>query len=465
MAPECEGKTPREIVCVGAIRARCGPDLLSSETLADCGSPDLCALGEGELCALCEEGDYQCDGADLETCAADHMSWVVAEICDDASLCNDVMGECTDSVCRTGMHDCDGAILLGCNASEDGWVEVETCAEAELCDADNGRCNECVPGNVSCEDSTTLLTCRQDGTGYDESQCTLCTDPGSCCTRTVEECTDPCNGICESGEVCFDGACCTPEAETTTCSDATCGQTVQNNCGQDVSCSDCNGCACPSSQTCNASGCCADSREDTCSGQCGQQTNNCGETVDCGCCGNGECGNNEWCGTTSAGLKCCAQAEATACVGRTCGGTYPEGQCGLSVACNNCQHCSCPSGQVCNGQSCCSPESRDATCGGGGFIGAKCEEQTNNCGQAVNCGPCGDGLECAANKTCVQRACTNHGECGTATGAGPGWACCLGRCERKCRDYAGMYYCDNECKNGVFAEPGTCGTSPNCTTG
>lgn len=104
---------------------------------------------------------------------------------------------------------------------------------------------------------------------------------------------------------------------------------------------------------------------ETCAGKCGGVRNNCRKLVDCGPC------------------RCdpaCGPCER--CNGTTCD------------ACEACCHDACcdGAGAVCHAVSgdCCVPDASALTCEG------KCGEIVNNCGFTVDCGPCREGLTCAA---------------------------------------------------------------------
>jgi hypothetical protein len=104
---------------------------------------------------------------------------------------------------------------------------------------------------------------------------------------------------------------------------------------------------------------------ETCAGKCGGVRNNCKKLVDCGPC---------MCDPA------CGPCER--CNGTTCD------------ACEACCHDACCDGAsaVCHAGSgdCCVPDANEQTCVG------KCGEIVNNCGLAVDCGPCREGLTCAA---------------------------------------------------------------------
>ena len=103
---------------------------------------------------------------------------------DSASRWNDRPSE--TPLCSVGGYRC-GPELERCEEEANGpaWKKLENCSEQGLvCAATLGSCTTCVPETNGCDD-TTVLHCREDGSGFDR---------GETC--------DP-----ELGQACRDGAC------------------------------------------------------------------------------------------------------------------------------------------------------------------------------------------------------------------------------------------------------------------
>jgi hypothetical protein len=200
---DCLGQAPGSIVCAGAERVKCGPDLVSTTTLASCDSAELCLLGSGDQCAACKDGEYRCTGPTLEKCSAGHTSFVTVQTCQSDALCNAGARTCTTAACISGQYQCSGAMLEKCNASQSGFSSVQTCLSASLCDATNGQCDVCVPGAMSCKTGSTSRVCNPDGQGYKNTLCPANTP--SCTGQGVCVCTV--NSTCGYGYACVNGKC------------------------------------------------------------------------------------------------------------------------------------------------------------------------------------------------------------------------------------------------------------------
>jgi hypothetical protein len=98
--------------------------------------------------------------------------------------------------------------------------------------------------------------------------------------------------------------------------------------------------------------------------------------------------------TTSPPPPASQQASCTPnCAERTCGSDGCGGSCGT-----------CGANQVCQGGTCCLPESRSATCAG------RCGTWTNTCGQPVVCSTCPAGQQCLSNGSCAI-VCDDNADC------------------------------------------------------
>lgn len=213
---DCLGQDPGSTLCIGADLVRCGPDLVTTETLDTCGSAQLCLLATEDQCAACTDGEYRCTGATLERCATDHAGFVTVDTCSSTDLCNAGAGACTSTTCVTNQYRCTNDTLERCNSALDGFDVVEQCGSG-LCDATGGECDVCVPGTKSCKSSTETRSCSSDGQTYTDTTC----------AAQTPTCTG--QGVCT----------CADEPASVTCS-GKCG-TVTNNCGNDVACGDCTG--------------------------------------------------------------------------------------------------------------------------------------------------------------------------------------------------------------------------------
>jgi hypothetical protein len=229
MVPICEGQAPGAVVCEGALRHVCGPDLITSET-ETCASPQLCELGVTRSgCAVCQPGEHRCVNNILEECGVDNLQFVPKATCETAALCNAGAGQCTSSVCVVGQRRCTGDQLEVCNASLSGFDPEQACGPG-LCDAVNKRCNQCVPGQKRCA-GTTSLTCNSDGQGETSEACNICVGQGQCadCTNTdLSHCTPNFNKClqrtCAAGQCTLtpnDGAPCGP-CNLSQCLDGVC---------------------------------------------------------------------------------------------------------------------------------------------------------------------------------------------------------------------------------------------------
>jgi hypothetical protein len=107
---------------------------------------------------------------------------------DSASRWTDRPGEAP--LCRVGDYRC-GPELERCEEDADGlvWTELENCSEQGLvCSFSLGACTTCVPESTGC-DETTVLHCRDDGSGFDRGE--------TCDTELGQACRDGgCQNLC-----------------------------------------------------------------------------------------------------------------------------------------------------------------------------------------------------------------------------------------------------------------------------
>jgi len=195
--------------------------------------------------------------------------------------------------------------------------------------------------------------------GQVPNNCGTMLDCGACSCPLVCPVCQTCNtttGHCEANPVYVGQICGAP------------GQVCQTN-GACV----CDDASCPAGQVCNGLACCKPVPDaTTCGGKCGNVVNNCRQTIDCtAVCANAGC---------CAGDGSCQPGTGNAACGPV-GGT-----CDI-----------CPALDVCFNRDCCTP------------VNPSCEptscNQTNNCGQLVNC--CG--AAGAATPGCEGNACCEQG--------------------------------------------------------
>ncbi|PKN19204.1 MAG: hypothetical protein CVU65_18025, partial [Deltaproteobacteria bacterium HGW-Deltaproteobacteria-22] len=136
------------------------------------------------------ESATACAGTLIQTCTDvgdGCLQWRDGTDCDDTTqLCDDEGGtaECYTpcvSTCTTALtNQCAGTMLQTCTDVGDGCLQWQDDTECDPGVCANGLgCVLCTPGSNAC-DGNTSLTCRADGSGYDEtSEC----DPvmGSAC--------------------------------------------------------------------------------------------------------------------------------------------------------------------------------------------------------------------------------------------------------------------------------------------
>lgn len=208
VVPLCTGLSPGAVLCEGAQRKVCGPDLITLET-SDCVSPQHCQLGlEGPGCAACLPGEHACQGNVLQTCGLNGLSFVDTETCPVEQPCNAGVGKCTGLACEDGQYRCSGSVLETCNAEHTGFLAVQDCG-AQICDAAGKQCDACAASTSGCADDVTASTCSADGQTSTLSTCPIsqphCVGQGQCVTCLQDnECPNPpgpCNiGVCSGGQ-------------------------------------------------------------------------------------------------------------------------------------------------------------------------------------------------------------------------------------------------------------------------
>ncbi len=365
------------------------------------------------LCVVdsCDPGWKNCDTANPTACEQDIAT--DANNCGDCGTkCNTTNGSatCVGSACQIA---CQGG-FGDCNSSASDGCETNLNTSAAHCGACNTPCSgnhgtaSCSGGNCSISCASGFKDCdtnpRANGcevdSQTDNNHCGACTTK---CTGGQTCKTGAC--ACAAGQVFFNGSCCTPK----TCSQLgkNCGS-VSDTCGGTLSCG-----TCTSPETCagggtpNVCGCTAEPQSTTCSGnKCGTFKNNCNLNVNCSC-GSGDVCNG-----------------GTCCTPKTCAADY-SGQCGSkSDGCGGNLNCTCGSGQTCNSGTCCTPKTCAADYSG------QCGSLSNGCGGNLTCSCTGtdycNGSTCASCSSGV--TCQGGTQCCSQSGNtcnGTGGACCV----------------------------------------
>jgi len=435
------------------------------------------------------------------------MTTFSAELCFpdcDGLLCgaDDGCGGLCDGPCSAPMTSCqEGACV--CTWKECGGT---CCLEGDTCQGD--AC--CTP--AACEDQGAVCGYVPDGCGNmlpcgDCAGGQTCDIDNQCTCETVE-----CGGVCcAADETCVDGLCtfqgCVPDCADKICGlDDGCGDPCDGPCpGANETCEagacvcdgpSCGGGCCAAGEACQAGVC-----VEACVPDCSDKL--CGDSDGCeGVCDDAPCEDPDAfclfggceCLYVLCGDTCCAAGQD--CEDGVCGGCVPDcdaaacgdpdgcgGQCdgycsgdneacqGFTCACQykDCGAC-CAAGQVCDGDTCCTPTTCQA-------VGASCGHPLDGCGNTLICGDCannevcGDdyscacptpmcgGLCCPAGEACEDGACVScdpvcapDAACGDDDGCGGG---CQGACpgaQEYCSD--GACECYFESCGGECCEPG-----------
>ena len=116
----------------------------------DCATGFLCAAGRCVLPANlggCEPSRLRCNGADVEQCDANGLSWSLVMTC--ATGCS--AGACKPQICTPGKTRCEGNASEQCTPAGDSWALVQICPST--CAADTGQCKApiCTPFSTRCD--------------------------------------------------------------------------------------------------------------------------------------------------------------------------------------------------------------------------------------------------------------------------------------------------------------------------
>lgn len=273
---------------------------------------------------------------------------------------------------------CDGATRKTCSAS---LLEVETeeCASVQHCNLGQGPdCALCLPNTFECEGDI-LKTCKNDGSGYTETDCALEGEP---CSRTAGACTE---------DVCSDGQRrCTDDDVLEECNETRTGFVTVSECDVGLCDSQCGAdteCANP---TCNDNECDVQNEPDDtdCSGG---VCNGSGACVECT--SPSHCSASGQCHTATCSAGSCGESPKDS--GEACTGGYCNGS-GSCVECTSDSHCGGAT-PVCLNGACvqCSPAGAD-------ICASSCSRQTRSCSST---GTWQNDTLCAGDAYCSDGAC------------------------------------------------------------
>ncbi len=179
---------------------------VSGTDCADTGAYCDDATDPAECLPLCvpdcaTAGETTCAGTVIRTCSdvgEGCLQWQDGTDCaDTVQLCGIEVDEaacytpCVSTCAPENLQQCAGTMLQTCVDVGEGCLQWQDDTECDPGVCANGLgCVLCQPGSNAC-DGNTSLTCRADGSGYDEtSEC----DPvmGSACDAGTGLCTGPC---------------------------------------------------------------------------------------------------------------------------------------------------------------------------------------------------------------------------------------------------------------------------------
>ena len=229
--PQCLTKA-----CTSANKCGSKPTLFSSSCTN--GSCD----GAGN-CLICSSGDYNCSGATLQKCSADHTQWDFAATCDSSSLCSASAKQCLvctpNSVSCSDVHTRKQCSADGSSIStqtdqtkfcigQGNWVDCRTaadcaapsnlcmqatCSASNTCGTENRPASSACAGNGACDGAGTCIgpagkSCPTSGT-------TLTCQGVSCCeSRLVQGGTFPMGrGSAASSDACPSSVTCSDPLE------------------------------------------------------------------------------------------------------------------------------------------------------------------------------------------------------------------------------------------------------------
>ena len=174
---------PDSAICQGNVAVVCDELGASSTTIVcseeatcvDSGFGCSCQAGTCEV-RVCQPSTASCIEGARHPCAADGLSLLEPETCDDDEVC--VAGECLPEVCQPGALTCAAEILLECNTDGTTRDETDCAATDQICEIidESAECADtvCEPDASECnEGGTTVATCDARGASTEEIECRL----------------------------------------------------------------------------------------------------------------------------------------------------------------------------------------------------------------------------------------------------------------------------------------------------
>ena len=156
-----------QTTCSGTTLQVCSADG-QKHTDSTCATAALCNAAKSQCDApVCNVGQYQCAGAELQVCNAARTGYVLSNKCASAGLCDATAKACKPKVCNTGDMQCNGALLQTCNVDFTAYATTQTCASATLCNSKTLKCDPivCKAGDKQCSGAVPQ-TCKADLSGW-----------------------------------------------------------------------------------------------------------------------------------------------------------------------------------------------------------------------------------------------------------------------------------------------------------
>jgi formylglycine-generating enzyme required for sulfatase activity len=150
------------VACDAEKKVKCGPDLVTSDPIVTCKTAAHCEKGTDTQCAACVTGEFQCQGAALQSCSEQTGLFITTDTCASEVLCDATKGVCKTSICQVGEARCTGDTLQFCKADQSGFEGDMPCM-AGLCDAAGKQCDVCKAGVAACIDGKSRTVCSADG--------------------------------------------------------------------------------------------------------------------------------------------------------------------------------------------------------------------------------------------------------------------------------------------------------------
>jgi len=124
----CTLCTPGEVTCSGPQLKKCNALGSKVEDLgAPCASGTICDPTAGGKCRACTSDAYFCEGSTLKKCSTDALSSSTIADCLTTELCTKSTTSCVAPTCGVGEKRCSGKIVQTCNAGRTGWDDSTAC--------------------------------------------------------------------------------------------------------------------------------------------------------------------------------------------------------------------------------------------------------------------------------------------------------------------------------------------------